>query len=120
MSISQARNRSFRRHAMKQSAAPTSPVTSKWMTRWQIRGSGVLLVALVAMLFLLTPRAWGQDNATINGTVVDSSGALVPNAQISIQNQATNQTREAVSNSAGIYRFANVGVGNYTLTVTAQ
>ena len=105
---------------MKQSAAPTSPVPSKWTTRWQIKGSGVLLVALVAVLFLLTPRAWGQDNATINGTVVDSSGALVPNAQISIQNQATNQTREAVSNSAGIYRFANVGVGNYTLTVTAQ
>ncbi len=52
--------------------------------------------------------------------MTDASGALVPNAQITLTNQATNQIREAVSNTAGAYRFANVGIGTYTLAVTAQ
>jgi hypothetical protein len=105
---------------MKQSTIPASPLASTRTWSWPARHVWALSIALVAMLFLLAPRAGAQDNATINGTVVDSSGALVPNAQISLKNQATNTIREAVSNSAGAYRFANVGVGNYTLAVTAQ
>src|ERR1700744_3573948 len=75
--------------------------------------------AFLAMLAALTPRAWSQDNATINGTVADATGALVPNAPITLTNPATGQTRQAISNSAGVFRFANVGIGNYTLAVTA-
>ncbi len=77
-------------------------------------------MVLVAMLFAMTPRGWGQDNATITGFVTDASGALVPNAAITLINTATNQTRETISNSAGTYRFANVGVGTYTLNVVAS
>jgi hypothetical protein len=105
---------------MKQSTLPASPRASTRTWSWTPKHVWALSIALAAMLFLLAPRAGAQDNATINGTVTDSSGALVPNAQISLKNQATNQIREAVSNSAGAYRFANVGVGNYTLAVTAQ
>jgi Carboxypeptidase regulatory-like domain len=104
---------------MKQSTLPASPRASTRTWSWTVR-VWALSIALAAMPFLLAPRAGAQDNATINGTVTDSSGALVPNAQISLKNQATNTIREAVSNSAGAYRFANVGVGNYTLAVTAQ
>jgi Carboxypeptidase regulatory-like domain len=82
--------------------------------------SAMLWFALIAMGFVLAPHAWCQDNATITGTVIDTSGALIPNAQISLTNPATNQTRDAVSNSAGSYRFANVGVGSYTLSILAQ
>src|SRR5580704_8492456 len=70
-------------------------------------------------LLVLTTGAWGQDNATINGTVLDSSGAAVANASISVTNTATGQVRQVTSNTAGIYRFANVGVGQYTLEATA-
>jgi hypothetical protein len=75
-------------------------------------------LAFIAMLLVPTSRAWGQDNATINGTVVDASGALVPNAAISLTNPATGQARQVTSNSAGAYRFANVGVGTYTLSAS--
>jgi len=75
--------------------------------------------AFIAMLLVLAPAAWAQDNATITGTVADSTGALIPNATISLINPATNQTRTATSNSAGSFRFANVGVGTYTLTTSA-
>jgi hypothetical protein len=73
----------------------------------------------IALLLLLAPGAWGQDNATITGTVADSTGALIPNAAISLTNPATNQSRSATSNTAGAFRFANVGVGTYTLAASA-
>jgi hypothetical protein len=77
------------------------------------------LVLALVLPFLAT-AGWSQDNATITGTITDSSGALVPNATVNVSNPATGQMRSAVSNDAGAYRFANVGVGTYTLTVIAQ
>ena len=75
--------------------------------------------AAIVVLLLLTPGVWSQDNATINGTVADISGALVPNAAIALTNTATSQTRETTANSVGAYRLGNVGYGTYTLTATA-
>jgi len=72
------------------------------------------------LLLLSAVPAWSQDNATITGLVTDPSGAVVPNGSITLTNNATNQSRETVSNAAGSYRFANVGVGTYTMTVVAQ
>lgn len=83
------------------------------------RRSAAVWFALVAVLLFFVPGAMGQDNATINGTVTDASGALVPNAAISLTNPATGQVRQVTSNSAGAYRFANVGIGTYTLSATA-
>lgn len=84
------------------------------------RRSFVAWLACAAMLLFLAPGAWAQENATVNGTVQDSSGAVVPNATVSLTNPATGQTRDAVSGSAGAYRFANLGVGTYTLSASAQ
>ena len=101
---------------MKQSAVPPpaehgrKPVFWRWIT----------VLSLFAGLFLAAPAARAQDNATITGTVTDASGALVPNAAITLTNPSTGTKRETVSNSAGAYRFANVGIGTYTLDVTAQ
>ena len=84
-----------------------------------VRKSLLVCFAAFAILLLLAPAAWGQDNATINGNVTDSSGAVIPNASITLTNPATNQSRATVSNSTGAYRFPNLGVGTYTLVVTA-
>ncbi len=77
------------------------------------------LVGLLLLGALLLPLARAQDNATINGTVEDSTGAIVANADISLTNPATNQVRKVTSNSTGQYRFANVGVGHYSLSATS-
>ena len=102
----------------------THPLISKfWAARrpdGSPRGSVVVRFAFLFVVLMMMPAAWAQDNATINGTVQDSSGALVPNAQITLTNPATSQERQAVSNAAGAYRFANVGVGSYTLSASAQ
>src|SRR3569833_2603005 len=92
--------------------------------RGKLIGAGVssrsICLSFMLLLVLSAIPAWGQDNATITGYVTDPSGAVVPNASISVVNNATNQTRETVSNAAGSFRFANVGVGTYTMTVVAQ
>jgi len=101
---------------MKRSAVP--PGTRRM--RWSFAVPYAIAIALIAALGFAAPAAQAQDNATITGTVTDASGALVPNASITVTNAATNQSRETVSNTAGAYRFANVGIGSYTLTVVGQ
>lgn len=81
--------------------------------------SRFLLASVVVLALLFTPCVWGQENATITGTVFDPSGAVVPNAAITLTNPSTGQSRQTVSNNDGIYLFANVGIGNLTLTATA-
>jgi hypothetical protein len=76
--------------------------------------------AFFALLLALTPGARAQDNATITGFVTDASGALVPNADIKLTHTSTGQTRETISNTAGSYRFANLGVGTYTMEITSK
>ncbi|MBB6142715.1 hypothetical protein HNQ77_000653 [Silvibacterium bohemicum] len=75
--------------------------------------------ALGIAMMLLAPLARAQENATITGTITDSTGAVVPNVSILLTNQATGQTRQEVSNTSGIYLFANVGVGHFNLNATA-
>ncbi len=78
------------------------------------------LLALIAGTVLsLAPRAFAQENATITGTVVDGSGAVVPNVAITLTNPATAQSRTTVSNSSGIYLFPSLSIGNFTLTAAA-
>jgi Carboxypeptidase regulatory-like domain len=78
------------------------------------------LTVILSMVLLLVPCAWAQENATIVGTVVDASNAVVPNAEITLTNTATSQVRTATSNTSGIYSFVNVGVGQFTLSASAK
>lgn len=101
-------------------------LTERFRKRTTVGGTGrnrlTLFAGLVLTLGLsiFATTSWSQDNATVTGTVLDSSNALVPNATITLTNPSTGQARDTVSNNSGIYRFANVGVGNYTLTAFAS
>ncbi len=54
---------------------------------------------------------------TVSGTVVDQTATAVPSASVALS--ATGQTtRQATTNTAGAYSFANVPVGTWTVTVT--
>ena len=63
---------------------------------------------------------WSQENATITGTVVDSSDAFISNAEITLTNPATGQIRKTMTDSSGLYLFANVGVGRFTIDAAAK
>jgi hypothetical protein len=81
--------------------------------------SSVLKLALGMSLFL-APAVRAQENATVVGTVTDPSDAVVPNAEITLTNPATGQIRRTVTDNSGLFLFANVGVGRFTLDATIK
>ncbi len=79
-----------------------------------------LYAAFVVVLYLaLGLHAHAQSNsASISGTVVDSSGAVVPNATVEIHNPVSHYDRSTTTDGAGRFSFANVPFNPYHLSVT--
>ena len=78
--------------------------------------------ALLVVLFLSAHAAFGQaqsNAADIQGTVKDSTNAVVPNATVTARNPNTNVTRNATTNDEGLYRIINIPPGDYEITVEA-
>ena len=55
--------------------------------------------------------------ATLQGTVTDSSGAVIPKANVSLRNALTNQTRTLETNEQGFFRAEQLAVGAYEVRV---
>jgi hypothetical protein len=62
--------------------------------------------------------AQGGRGGTINGTVTDNTGAVIPGAKITITNVATRQTRDVVTADDGGYTALFLPLGQYSITVT--
>jgi outer membrane receptor protein involved in Fe transport len=79
----------------------------------------IVLVA-VFLLSLGSSDLFAQvtATATIQGTVVDKSQAVVAGAQVVAKNKATEFTRTTTSDDSGYYRFELLPAGVYTVTVT--
>jgi hypothetical protein len=75
---------------------------------------GMILLALLSVSI-----AAAQENAELTGTVTDPTGAVIPNAKITITNTATGETRTATSNGAGLFDFSGLNHGVYTLKAEA-
>ena len=76
-----------------------------------------LLRTLACALFvlILNGTTFAQFNASVQGSVKDSSGALVPAASVTLTNKATNQTSQVTASDEGFYRFSALSPGEYTL-----
>src|ERR1043166_3558591 len=61
----------------------------------------------------------GQALTSINGTVTDPTGAVIPGAKLTLVNVDTGSQREDVADSQGRYIFSQVQPGNYHLTAKA-
>lgn len=86
------------------------------------RFSSTTLILLATFCFLLSPawKAYGQvDEGSITGTVLDATGAVVPNANITLLNTDQGITLETKANANGGYTFSPVRIGHYSVTVTA-
>ena len=76
-----------------------------------------LLLVAGAMLFF-SPNARGQTfYGSIVGTVMDSSGAVIPDATVTLTNVGTGEKRSMQTDAAGLYQFLNLVVGKYRLEV---
>lgn len=69
----------------------------------------------MGILILTAIQAKAQDLANIVGTVTDSSGAVIPGADITVANADTGFTTHLVSNSAGDYTAPRVPIGKYVV-----
>ena len=77
----------------------------------------IMLFSIV--LFLATSCAWAQYGASIQGTVLDKSGATVAGAKVTVTNQATGVSRNTVSGDSGFYRIPGLTPGAYKVDVEA-
>ncbi len=82
-------------------------------------GKTKLLIVLLALAVFAIP-ALSQSNSSLNGTVTDPSGAVIPGATIEITNVATGAVMTTESNEVGVYRFPQVVPGTYRLRATAE
>lgn len=80
----------------------------------------VLLFAVVAIALFTTNRSEAQAvTATLVGTTADSTGVALPNTPVTLTNQDTGITKQAMSNESGNYEFALLQPGRYTVSATA-
>jgi hypothetical protein len=70
---------------------------------------GLLICALSSVV------VWAQVTAQINGTVKDSSGAVLPGVEITVTQTDTGISRNAISDETGSYILPNLAVGPYRL-----
>src|SRR5215831_18853617 len=81
-----------------------------------------LLVLLAAVFCATGTRAYAQGatSQTISGTVVDSSGAVIPGADVVAKHTGTGVTNATVSNTEGFFSIPSLPIGTYSVTVTLQ
>ena len=84
------------------------------------RISIMMKVVSGAALFLATMAANAQFNASLSGTVQDTTQAVIGGAVVTLTNDATQATQTATSSSGGTYQFNELPPGSYTLVVTAK
>ncbi len=87
------------------------------MSRTRTIRFDAVILTLVAISFI--PHAAGAQvlYGSIVGTVTDSTGATLPGATVSIEQQETKLARELVSDANGAYHFTAVPTGTYTVLV---
>jgi hypothetical protein len=87
----------------------------------QIGCGAAFAVLFIAVLVLSQIPAFGQvATASLSGTVVDTTGAVIPGANVALKNEATNATQNIVSNSVGFFSFPLLQVGSYRVMTSAK
>jgi len=82
----------------------------------KITSAAVLLLVLI----LLASTCFGQQlTGTLSATVQDSAGAVVPNAKVTMKNDASGDERTTVSNGSGYFTITAVQPGTYSVSIEA-
>lgn len=81
----------------------------------------VLVASIVITLGAFSTAVYSQSGtATLQGTVTDPTGAVIPNARIHITSLSTGVSRDAVSNNSGIYSAPDLSPGRYEVSTSAE
>src|SRR6266850_951065 len=86
-------------------------------------GTFVARCGLALMVMLLLGHgivAQSTTDGAVGGTVVDPSGAAVPNAKVTVRNTGTNAEQTVTTDESGYYRVAKLTPATYTVTITVS
>ena len=72
---------------------------------------------LIVFALVLPPSLAAQQNATVQGTVVDESKGVMPGVTVTIAESGTGRESVAVTTVDGRYRFENLTPGKYKLRI---
>ena len=91
----------------------------------KVRTTGWLQCLSTMGMVLLLLSAIGSSQSTgnagsVTGTVTDTTGAVVPNATVTIQNPVSQYSRSATTDNAGKFSFPNVPLNPYHVTINAK
>ncbi len=87
-------------------------------TKFRRAMSSVVAFTLMAAIFSVGCVLAQSTTATLNGTVTDAAGAVIPDAQISVTNQDTKQELTTRTNGEGSYSVPGLTSGTYQVTVS--
>src|SRR5258708_13765703 len=86
-----------------------------------VAASGMLAAVLFTLALPFQPLALAQTtSATLTGTVLDASGAVVAEAMVTLKNEASGDLRNTVSDSDCYFTFAPVPPAIYSVIVTKE
>jgi len=93
-----------------------------WRRALLVRTRAIAAFVLACAAFIALPSLLQSHNVTgtILGNILDSSGAAVPNAQITITNQDTGVVRAAASTGDGVYNVPSLQPGKYSVEAKAS
>jgi len=92
------------------------------ITAFEVTALKRTAVTALGLLFLvlLASTCFGQQlTGTLTGTVADSGGAVVPNAKVTMKNEASGDVRTTVSNGSGYFSITAVQPGSYSVSIEA-
>lgn len=81
--------------------------------------AGLIVCLLTLFLTATFMHAQTAVDGAIGGTVLDTTGAVVPNAAVTVLNDGTNAEQKAVTDGSGYFRVIHLQPGRYTVTVTS-
>ncbi len=83
--------------------------------------SRICILSGIFLFFAATMSVSAQTavDGAIGGTVMDSSGAVVPGATVTVRNVATNAQQTAITDNSGDYRIIHLQPGLYNVTIAA-
>jgi len=85
------------------------------------RQFGYITLACLCFLLVASQSSFGQvDEGSIAGTIQDTTGAVVPGAQVTLLNTDQGTTLQSKSGGNGEYSFSPVRIGHYSLSATAK
>ena len=86
-----------------------------------MRLSKILLMAVLCCACLLAPESvFGQaDQGSISGVVQDTSGAVIPHANVTLTSTDTGLVLKTRTSSSGVYTFSPIKIGNYSVRAVA-